>query len=576
MLAKDKSIIISKSDKGNAVVLQNVKDYKLKINKLLETDGKFVTLRRNPTRTREEELQKQLRILRSAEKIDLPTFKKIYPCGSRPGVLYGLPKIHKEGTPLRPIISAIKTYNYNLAKYLDKILKPLVDSKYTLIDTYDFVNKISHLNTVLHRYLVSFDVESLFTNVPTLETIELILDLAFPADTTRFHELTREDLKELLIICTQQSHFQFNGKYYDQIDGVAMGSPLGPLFANVFMDEFERRYMDELKAAGVSNWFRYVDDIFASLDSKRQAEDVLALINSKHPNLRFTIEHETGDRLPFLDTCVERRVNKYSTTIYRKKTFTGVYLNWTSMTARRYKISLIRCLADRAWKICSENKDRLAELDKLKVILAKNEYPPEIVERSISAYLESKAREEASIPTAKGKPVFLKLPYVNKKCDDYAHRLKKLVSENYWQTDFNVAFQAPHTIGKLFPFKDTIKDVLDRSLVVYSLKCGKCDEEYIGKTERLLGYRIKEHSSNAPSNKSACKKHERENLDHKIKYNQVEILDNADTDHKLRIKELLHILKRQPLLNKQLNSQSNYDIKTLIIQAYPQFRRADK
>ena len=102
------SIIISKSDKGNAVVLQNVEDYKLKINKLLETDGKFVTLRRNPTRTREEELQKQLRILRSAEKIDLPTFKKIYPCGSRPGVLYGLPKIHKEGTPLRPIISALR------------------------------------------------------------------------------------------------------------------------------------------------------------------------------------------------------------------------------------------------------------------------------------------------------------------------------------------------------------------------------------------------------------------------------------------------------------------------------------
>ena len=215
----------------------------------------------------------------------------------------------------------------------------------------------------------------------------------------------------------------------------------------------------------------------------------------------------------------------------------------------------------------------LSEIEKLKVILAKNEYPQEVIERSISAYVNSRANEKSSILTVPKKPVFLKLPYVNKKCDDFAFRLRKLVSENYWQTDFNVAFQAPRTIEKLFPFKDGVKNVLDRSLVVYSLKCGKCEEEYIGKTERLLGYRIKEHRSDCASNNSACKRHERSNHNHKIDYDNVEVLDSADTDHKLRIKELLHILKRQPLLNKQLNSQSNYDIKTLIIQAYPQFRR---
>ena len=134
-----------------------------------------------------------------------------------------------------------------------------------LKDTYDFVNRIRKINVDNDLYLVSFDVESLFTNLPTSETIEIILDLAYIDGAKIFHELTRKELKKLLIICTQESHFQFNGKYYDQIDGVAIGSPLDPLFANVFMADFECKHMHTLKELGVNQWLRYVDDVFAKL-----------------------------------------------------------------------------------------------------------------------------------------------------------------------------------------------------------------------------------------------------------------------------------------------------------------------
>ncbi len=176
--------------------------------------------------------------------------------------------------------------------------------------------------------------------------------------------------------------------------------------------------------------------------------------------------------------------------------------------------------------------------------------------------------------TVEGKPVFLKLPYVTGECEEYATRLKTLVKTNYPQTDFNVAFQAPMTIGKLFPFKDTIKNVKDRSLVVYSIECNKCRAEYVGKTERILHYRIKEHRSDAKSNNSACKEHERSHRGHIMDYDEIKILDSADNNKKLVIKELLHILRREPILNKQLNSQSGFEIKTLIITAYPQFRES--
>ena len=132
-----------------------------------------------------------------------------------------------------------------------------------------------------------------------------------------------------------------------------------------------------------------------------------------------------------------------------------------------------------------------------------------------------------------------------------------------------MAFQAPMSIAKLFPFKDNIKKVDERSMVVYELKCSTCGVTYIGKTERILCHRLKEHRDKSSS---ACKQHIMSKPSHHIDFENVEILDSADNDLKLRIKELLHILTRKPELNKQLGSQSSYEIKTLLIQAYPQFK----
>jgi hypothetical protein len=102
-----------------------------------------------------------------------------------------------------------------------------------------------------------------------------------------------------------------------------------------------------------------------------------------------------------LDTCIVRHENKYNTLIYRKPTFTGVYLNWTSPTARPYKISLIRCLAERILRVCSVEDERLVEIDKLKIILQRNDYPLDIIEKTLSKFLESKSKPSSPIDTCK-------------------------------------------------------------------------------------------------------------------------------------------------------------------------------
>ncbi|XP_069976576.1 uncharacterized protein [Penaeus vannamei] len=122
----------------------------------------------------EDKLNRLLRPIK--ETINGATYNSILASGSRPGCLYGLPKVHKTGTPLRPIVSSINTFNYNLAKFLVKIMEPLTTNEYTTANTLEFVNEIKQLNIDDSTIVASFDVESLFTNVPLSETTQIITD----------------------------------------------------------------------------------------------------------------------------------------------------------------------------------------------------------------------------------------------------------------------------------------------------------------------------------------------------------------------------------------------------------------
>jgi len=119
----------------------------------------------------------------------------------------------------------------------------------------------------------------------------------------------------------------------------------------------------------------------------------------------------------------------------------------------------------------------------------------------------------------------------------------------------------------MFPFKDNIRDVEKQSLVIYRIKCETCDADYIGKSKRILLLRIDEHNDEK-KNQSAVQVHRSEYPTHNINANNIEILDKADTDYKLRLKEMMHINKLKPSLNIQLSQkegQFNSELKTLII-----------
>ena len=207
-------------------------DYLNKMKHLISDTTKFKELQHNLTKSREESLSTYLRKLRKDKIIDDATFYKILPSGSSPGVLYGLPKVHKTGCPFRPIVSLVNTYNYNLASYLVSIFQPISTNQYTVKDSFSFADwakKYKHNNGIM----CSLDVSSLFTlkSATRRNTKHLSRQIVFSC--------------KLLEFATKKRHFLFDGKYYDQIDGVAMGSPLGPVLATIFYVWFWRKVVDK-------------------------------------------------------------------------------------------------------------------------------------------------------------------------------------------------------------------------------------------------------------------------------------------------------------------------------------------
>jgi hypothetical protein len=217
------------------------------------------------------------------------------PKSSRLAHLYGLPKTHKATLSMRPILSATGTYNYKLAKWLEEKLKPLSINEYTITDAFDFADEIRNLSVNEDDILVSYDVTALFTNVPLDETINILVNKAFTDDW--FNKTYGLKGTTSLEIATTNQLFQFDGQLYEQTDGVAMGSPLGPLLANVFMCHLE----EKLTRDGLMPhlYRRYVDDTLARMPNTDAATVFLTTLNGLHPSLTFTMELPVDDRIPF-------------------------------------------------------------------------------------------------------------------------------------------------------------------------------------------------------------------------------------------------------------------------------------
>ena len=357
------SIIIQKADKGNVIVIVDKNVYIDKMESILSDKQKFREVKFSKINKEldylldeEKKIKAFLDDLHQKGSISDSELAHLTPHGSQPGVLYGLCKVHKKvegkSPPFRPILSAIRTPSYELSKFLVPILSDLTKNKYVCKDSFSFAQDVKTQD--INLFMTSFDIDSLFTNLPLNETIELCIKKLFKGK-KKVKGMNKEQFKTLLEFAAKGSFFLFNGKFYVQDDGVAMGSPIAPAFANIFLCHWEEIWLKKCPKQFQPLYYRrFMDDTFVLFRSQDDVKKFHKYIGSRHKNMSFTFEIENDNCLPFLDVLISRIGNTFSTSLYRKPTFSGHYSNFLSFMPIDYKKGLLFTLLYRGFTLCTD------------------------------------------------------------------------------------------------------------------------------------------------------------------------------------------------------------------------------
>ena len=552
-LRTNNDIIIRRADKSNIFVILDTDTYKDRLDRIINDKTKFKIVSSNPT----GELKKEANALIERSN---GLFKEIIG-DYYPGYLYGTVKTHKEdASSLRPVISQVTTPIYNLSKDLDKLIKSYIPSKYIMKSRDEFLYLLRSNDYDGSPY--SLDVESLFTNVPVKDTIDIILNNVYNNKEKNPPKIEKEVLKELLILCTTKVPFRhINGKIYIQVDGVSMGSPLGPTFADFYMAEVENKVLESISSKPPL-YTRYVDDIFV-ITTKTNLLKLKDLMES-NSKLRFTYEEPIGATLPFLDILISKRDTEFETKVYKKKTDAGKCLNYESECPDRYKKAVITAYINRAIHVCSSREVLDEELNRVTQLLVNNNFPQYLVQREIKKMLVKYNENKENVETKMGS---IKLFYQNQMNDGYKMDekvLNKIIKDNVKSTDpekkvsLNVYYRSLKT--KNLIMKNNMnppKREIDKTNVIYEYRCPFEDcnlynknNSYIGFTKCTLTRRIAYHIQNG-----AIKAHNLLCKNQRIKrpqiVNNIKILYQINDVRRLENMEALLINTLNPELNKQ-------------------------
>ena len=480
-------------------------------------------------------------------------YDKFYPSGSAPACIYGTPKMHKFSSSdsfpkLCPIVPSIGTFNFNLAHFLCDLLSPLVPNDYSCKDTFSFVSQIKNAH-FSRKFLVSCDVTSLFTNIPLQETIDIVINLISNHNPNL--NITKKELKKLFLFVTSQTHFIFNSKLYNQIDGVAMGSPLAPVHANIFVGFYKSKWLNEYNLNKPKFYLRYVDDILAAFHKEQDSLNFLNFLNKRHPNIKFTIEKQINHSIAFLDLLISG-INNQNLTLQtcHKSCCTGLLLNFKSFTSFFYKISLIKYLIDRSSKICNNWKSFHNDIENIKSNLINNAYPPFLINKVIKKNLDYKFSSNQNQLKDTPDVHYFKLPYIGNLPHPIKNRLSKLCKK-FCKESFNIVLLFnSFKIKNYFLYKDPIPDDL-KSFLVCKFTRASCGSSYIGATCHHFKTRIEEHIKK--DNNCHIFKHLHSTTTCFDSYNSLclKIIDKSNSKFELTIKEALHINWRKGKLNAQ-------------------------
>ncbi|XP_062710491.1 uncharacterized protein LOC134288736 [Aedes albopictus] len=571
-LKDNPNVYVVRSDKGNKTVLMESEDYKKKMLELLQDRTTYAPIPRDPTSRYERLNNNIVRRIRNLDIIDDRTAKQLTRYNAVCPRIYGQPKAHKPGLPLRPVVPNITAPSYNLSKFIGKIFQQSLVSTYNIKDSFSFCQFINNVTLPENYVLISLDVKSLFTSIPKSLAISSII--------SRWDEIRPNtgiclDLfLEIVEFCIDASYFKFDGQHYQQIFGTAMGNPLSPAIADWVMETLLDTVVRMLNIP-LPFLRKFVDDLITAIPIS-ELQHVLDTFNSYDVHIQFTYELEVDNKLPFLDMLLTRHSNqKVTTQWYQKPIASGRFLNFRSYHPLSQKLNMAKNFARRVYQLSTDLDDR----EKAKIIDAQlqlNDYPKPLRHRianRMNEHVDDHQQQPQNLEYT-----YRRIPYIT----HLSNRIDRVL-----QRDYGSIRLAKYNVRSTRELFTMVKDPVppeQQSNVVYIIPCSNCEATYVGMTTNRLKTRIYGHQTHyntleklleqgsdandpqivALGEKTALMNHSI-NKQHRFDLKKVKILDKNVNAHTLQFLEMGHIASNKNCVNKRTDTEGLHAIYAGII-----------
>ena len=311
--------------------------------------------------------------------------------------------------------------------------------------------------------LVSLDVVSLFTCIPTHLAIEVVKErLDSDQSLPERSSLSIQNILALLQFVLDNNYFIFQGSYFQQIFGCPMGSPVSAILANLVMEHVEENALSSAPNPP-KWWFRYVDDSHVCI-KREHVDEFHAHLNTINPHTKFTIEIESEGSVAFPDTRTTRQEDgSLVVSVYRKATNTDRYLDFKSHHHAQHKHSVVRTPIDRAKNIPSTEEEASRETKRVAKALAANNYPANFIhnDRQLNGRQEMNSADQRGLvilPNAKG----------------FSEKVAKVLRS----FSIKVAHKPIRTISNILKKRKDKIGKEDNRGIVYKIRCKSCDNVY--------------------------------------------------------------------------------------------------
>ena len=582
-LKEDETTIVKRSDKCKSLVIMDKADYISKAESIVNT---YEIMENNPTVKLDEDTKSLIK--KSLHKVPDDFLRKILPQHSRTAEFYGLPKTHKPGNPLRPIVSACGDPLDKISWFLQCILTQLlsfIPAHLTNTQSYLARLKDTFPNGLPPKSIVfSIDVCNLYGSIPIQEGIDAVINL-IETNISKMNtfNISLDNIRSLLTHVLTNNYVRFNSTIFKQTTGIAMGNRLAPPVAIAFMHSFESSFLASIVDVPMF-YVRYIDDILGvwthGID---RLNHFFNIMNSHNPSIRLTMDHtENTGKLAFLDTLITVHPSgTYTTELFFKPMTAPIILHYTSAHPMSTKRAVLNSEIQRAIRVSSDRDTTERSLSTIKQLFSQNGYPPDLITRAINnnkhkGNVKSRNSKNANKNTSQ---IYMRLPYINETIVRRVNGILRSskapikpvwINKNSLQKRLvsSALIQPPCPSGnkKCHTCENGLREKCNTKNVVYKITCTLCKTEqrnecYVGECTRPVRYRYNEHLSDArlrkldtPLGEHTLQSHRNLSNDQINNMFQIEILDRGKDCADVKIKESIQIRNLKPSLNTMQSS----------------------